>query len=212
MVSAKWIRHDSKNSNKVLVDVEDEASSDDTIKATPGSSTAIKSSDKDENLATQGKTNLPAGYSEWLKKSVDRWSLQPPYSLHTSEAWKKYYQERAALDWRSQEIWGENGSDCPGKCGEWYDPAKMPAWSLEWKQPRMKPCSAESYAEDCGSTDKEEYWELVEHIRRRVEATISKCARIPAPMAKAAARGAYVLQYWINRYVTILQVQRWFSV
>jgi len=141
---------------------------------------------------------LPNGYSEWMKKSVSRWKLQPPYSLHTEETWRKYYQEREALEWRSEHIWQENGRDCPGKCGDWYDPVKMPKWSLDWKQPRMKPCCAESYAEYRDMTDREEYEELVQHIRSRVNTTIAKCSRIPPPVAEAAAGGAYVLQYWIN--------------
>ena len=74
----------------------------------------------------------------------------------------------------------------------------MSKWSLDWKQPRMKPCCAESYAEYRDMTDREEYEELVQHIRGRVNTTIAKCSKIPPPVAEAAACGAYILQYWIN--------------
>ena len=40
----------------------------------------------------------------------------------------------------------------------------MSKWSLDWKQPRMKPCCAESYAEYRDMTDREEYEELVSGI------------------------------------------------
>ena len=95
------------------------------------------------------------GSSDWMEKSVSRWKLQPPYSLHTEETWRKYYQEREALEWRSEHIWQENGKDCPaGKSGDWYDPVKMSKWSLDWKQPRMKPCCAEILGEILGYGDK----------------------------------------------------------
>ena len=85
--------------------------------------------------------NLPVSCSEWMRKSVERWNLHPPYSFHTDELWKQYYQERATLDWRNENAWDEAGQECPKKkvpgerfkSTDWYDRDKLSKWDLDWE-------------------------------------------------------------------------------
>jgi len=160
--------------------------------------------DSKPSSSSSTTTDLPVGCSEWMRKSVERWSLQPPYSVHSDELWKEYYRERAALDWRNVNAWDEAGKECPQaeipgerfKRKEWYDRDKLSKWDLDWKQPDLKPLCAECYVEDM--TERQEFEKLLGHIRRRVAATLSSCKTLPTGIAEAASSGSYILQYWIN--------------
>merc|ERR1719219_1488986 len=121
--------------------------------------------DSKPSSSSSTTTDLPMGCSEWMRKSVERWSLQPPYSVHSDELWKEYYRERAALDWRNENAWDEAGNECPKaeipgerfKRKEWYDRDKLSKWDLDWKQPDLKPLCAECYVDGEDMTGRQEF-------------------------------------------------------
>ncbi|VDB96538.1 unnamed protein product [Peniophora sp. CBMAI 1063] len=51
---------------------------------------------KKSQQPTWDDTEKPEG--EWARKSIERWSLLPPYKGYSEVAWKNYYEQRAALD------------------------------------------------------------------------------------------------------------------
>ncbi|KZV67695.1 hypothetical protein PENSPDRAFT_736398 [Peniophora sp. CONT] len=64
-----------------------------TAKKTKPAAPRLKKSQKPEwDLSVE----KPEG--EWARKSIERWSLLPPYKGHSEQSWKNYYEQRAALD------------------------------------------------------------------------------------------------------------------
>ena len=162
------------------------------------------SSNRQSEKEVPTTSKLPDDCSEWLKKSVERWHLQPPYKAFDDKDWKQYYQERASLEWRHENVWLEDGREAPkvssneGFLKGYFDKEKLPSeWKLDWPMPKMKPHCKESYAE--GETEKEEYNRYLEDIRHRVKRTLETCKNVSKGMATASEMGSYIIQFWINR-------------
>eukprot|EP00112_Aurelia_sp_Birch-Aquarium-sp1_P012875 Seg2713.2 transcript_id=Seg2713.2/GoldUCD/mRNA.D3Y31 product="hypothetical protein" protein_id=Seg2713.2/GoldUCD/D3Y31 len=162
------------------------------------------SSDRQSEKEVPSTNKLPDDCSEWLKKSAERWHLQPPYKAFDDNDWKQYHQERAALEWRHENVWLEDGREAPkvssnaGFLKGYFDKEKLPnEWNLDGPMPKLKPHCKESYAE--GETEKEEYNRYLEDIRHRVKGTLDTCKNVSKGMATACEMGSYIIQFWINR-------------